>query len=93
MIVLAKTKYRETQEKVLTRGTKALIAEAIEETSSSNRYDLCSWISESLENKFRDGCLDYQLDRMKLTTTQEILDAVDTYAYKYAKKVNKNKAE
>lgn len=76
----------------LTRGTKALIAQAIDETQSSNRYDLCEWIADNLDSRFEKNCLDYQLKRMNLETTGQILNAIDVYVYKYANK-DKEKIE
>ena len=82
--------------KKLTRRTKEYIKEAIDETKSRNRYDICENISLKLEEKFSGNILDYQLKRMDLKTTKQILEAIDTYMYKYAKyhnKVNKKNKE
>lgn len=69
----------------MTRGTKALIKEALQSTNSSNRYDLLQYMAEKLEDRFPGGTLDYQLKRMGLETTGKILDAIDTYAYRVSK--------
>lgn len=71
--------------KKLTRGTKALIKEAIMKTKSSNRYDLCEYIANELEKRFKGDTLTYQLERMDLVTTGKILAAIDTYIYKHMK--------
>lgn len=71
--------------KKLTRGTKALIKEAIMKTKSSNRYDLCEYIANELEERFKGDTLTYQLERMDLETTGKILAAIDTYIYKHMK--------
>ena len=71
--------------KKMTRGTKALIKEAIQETQSSNRFDLLAYVTDKLEEKFPGATLDYQLKRMDLETTGKILEAIDTYAYHVAK--------
>ena len=71
--------------KKLTRGTKTLIKESIEKARTTNRNELCAFICENLEEKFAGETLDYQLKRMDLQTTGDILDAIDTYMYKHAK--------
>ena len=71
--------------KELTRGTKKLIKDAIREHKATNRFDLCSIICEELEEKFTGDTLNYQLSRMNLETTGDILDAIDTYMFKHAK--------
>lgn len=70
----------------MTRGTKNLIKEAIQETKSCNRYDILFYMTEKLEERFPGGTLDYQLKRMNLQTTSQILDAIDTYAYRVSKR-------
>lgn len=71
--------------KKLTRGTKALIKDAIISTKSSNRNDLCEYIANELESRFKGDTLTYQLQRMDLQTTGKILSAIDTYVYKHVK--------
>ena len=71
--------------KKITRRTKGYIKEAIEQTGSTNRFELCEYIAAKLEENFKGDTLDYQLKRMQLETTKEILAAIDTYMYKYAK--------
>ena len=73
------------QFKEITRGTKTLIKNAIIETKSSNKYELLDHICNELCERFVGDTLDYQLSRMKLETTNEVLSAIDTYMYKYAK--------
>lgn len=70
---------------VLSRGTKELIKEAIKQTNSSNRYDICEAITKIVVNRYKSGNLEYQLSRMNLSTTKKILAAIDTYFYKYLK--------
>ena len=69
----------------LTRGTKELIKQAIQETQSNNRYLLCEKIAEMVENKYGGLNLEYQLKRMNIQTTGKILQAIDTYFYKHLK--------
>lgn len=71
----------------LTRGTKELIRQSIAETKSSNRYVLCEHICATVEQKYSGLNLEYQLERMGIKTTGEILKAIDTYFYKYFKAV------
>lgn len=78
--------------KKLTRGTKTLIKESIEKKQTTNRHELCSYICECLEERFAGETLDYQLKRMDLETTGDILEAIDTYMYKHAK-FNSNDSE
>lgn len=67
--------------KKLTRRTKKYIQEAIVETNTTDRYVLCEFIAQSLENNFVGKKLDYQLKRMDLETTKKILEAIDTYIF------------
>ena len=70
---------------VLTRGTKKLIANAIEKTGEYNRSVLCESICAELCDKFSGDSLEYQLERMNLNTTSDINRAIDTYMYKHVK--------
>ena len=70
---------------ILTRGTKKLIANAIEKTGEYNRSTLCETICEELCSKFSGDSLEYQLERMNLNTTADINRAIDTYMYKHVK--------
>lgn len=76
---------KEVPSKKMTRGTKALIKEAIKTTQSSNRFDILTYMTDKLEERFPGGTLDYQLKRMNLETTGKILEAIDTYAYRITK--------
>lgn len=78
---------KKTEDKnvVLTRGTKKLIAKAIEETGTLNSSVLCNHICEDLCSKFAGDSLDYQLDRMNIPTTKAIVDAIDVYIYRHSK--------
>lgn len=78
--------------KRLTRGTKSLIKESIEKAGTTNRHELCDYICECLEERFAGETLDYQLKRMDLVTTGDILEAIDTYMYKHSK-FNSNSEE
>lgn len=69
----------------LTRGTKELIKQAINDTQSNNRYLLCSVIANTVEKKYSGLNLEYQLGRMGIQTTGQILQAIDNYFYKYIK--------
>lgn len=69
----------------ITRGTKKLIKQAIEETKSYNRYVLCDWIAQTLVDKFKYKNYDYQLGRMGLVTSKDILKAIDTYIFRYSR--------
>lgn len=71
------------EEYKITRGAKELIKQAIQETQSNNRYVICEKIAEMVEEKYAGLNLEYQLKRMKLQTTGEILKAIDTFFYKY----------
>lgn len=67
----------------LTRGTKDLIKQAMEETQSNNRYVICEKIAEMVEEKYNGLNLEYQLERMNLQSTGQILKAIDTFFYKH----------
>ena len=69
----------------LTRGTKELIRQAIKETQSNNRYELCAKIADIVETKYNGLNLEYQLERMNIKTTGQILQAIDTYFFKHLK--------
>lgn len=70
----------------LTRGTKKIIAKAIEGTNSLNSSELCDFICNDLCEKFSGDSLDYQLERMNIATTKSIMDAIDVYIYRHSKK-------
>lgn len=76
----------------LTRGTKKLIMSAIERTGDLNRAKLCEAISDELCDKFQGDSLEYQLKRMKLETTKDINNAIDTYMFRHIK-INSNKVK
>ncbi|MFJ8531414.1 hypothetical protein [Bacillus sp. NPDC094106] len=72
----------------LTRGTKALIKMAINEIepdSKNNRYAICEKIAQIVEQRYEGHNLDYQLNRMGLETTKDILSKIDMYFYKHVK--------
>lgn len=69
----------------LTRGTKGLIKQAIQETKSNNRYVLCQHIAQTVEERYNGLNLEYQLNRMGIPTTGKILNAIDTFFYKHVR--------
>ena len=71
------------EEYKLTRGVKQLIKSAINETQSNNRYVLCEKVAQMVEDKYKGLNLEYQLKRMKIETTKQILKAIDIYFYKH----------
>ncbi len=72
-------------ENKLTRGTKAIIKQAIHDTQSNNNLVLCQKVAEILESKYSGMNMQYQLRRMSLNTTGQILHAIDEYFLKYVK--------
>lgn len=75
----------------LTRGTKRLIEQAIRELEPekrNNRIEICARIAQILEERFDGDNLTYQLKRMDLQTTGKILEKIDTYWYKYGKRID-----
>jgi hypothetical protein len=77
------SKLNATDDFKLTRGTRELIKNAIEETKSNNRFVLCEKIAYMVEEKYNGLNLEYQLERMSLQTTGQILKAIDTFFYKH----------
>lgn len=71
------------EEYKLTRGVKQLIKSAINETQSNNRYVLCEKVAQMVEDKYNGLNLEYQLKRMNIETTKQILKAIDIYFYKH----------
>jgi len=76
---------KEKNPEVLTRGTKKIIANAIEKTGELNRTVLCDVICDELCSKFSGDSLEYQLERMNLVTTKDINKAIDTYMFRHMK--------
>lgn len=76
--------------KKLTRGTKDIIKKAIQETNTTNRHELCENICATLEDRFSGETLSYQLQRMNLETTGDVLSAIDTYMFKHSKESDFN---
>ena len=74
----------------LTRGTKDLIRQAIQETHSNNRNVLCSKVCEIVENRYSGLNFEYQLKRMKIETTKQVLTAIDIYFYKHLRQSDFN---
>ena len=86
----------QTNEKIgeikLTRRTRDLIMEAIQRSESTNRYEICSTITDILwelhaskDSSGEDKKLSYQSNRMNLGSTKKILEAIDYYFYKHVK--------
>ena len=74
----------------LSRGTIRLIQESLQIAKNkglafNDRYVLCQVLCELVEEKYSGLTLDYQLERMNLTTTKAVLDAIDIFFYKYPK--------
>lgn len=80
-----------TKKTGITRGAKTLIKEVVEATGSNNREELCFAISEVLVKRFPGKALSYQLERMRLETTKQILAAIDEYFFYYINKTSKKK--
>ena len=62
----------------LTRGTVRVINEVAEKTGFTDRYDLLNAVCEELVKRYPGAKLEYQLDRMKLSTTKDVLEAIDS---------------
>jgi len=73
-------------ELVLTRALRELITKAIIDKKTKDRHELCQYIANDLEIRHRGNCLDYQLNRMNIEHTGDILKAIDTYMFKHYKK-------
>lgn len=76
--------------KKLSRGTERLIKESIKIAKNkglafNDRYILCQTLCELVDEKYSGSSLDYQLERMNLTTTKLVLDAIDIFFYKNPK--------
>lgn len=76
--------------KKLSRGTERLIKESIQLAKSNglafnDRYILCQTLCLLVEEKYSGSSLDYQLNRMNLTTTKLVLEAIDIFFYKNPK--------
>lgn len=72
----------------LSRGTIRLLEEAIlvakkENKEYNNRYVLCEVLCALVEKKYSGRTLDYQLKRMNMEKTGEVLNAIDLFFYKY----------
>lgn len=76
--------------KKLSRGTERLIKESIQIAKNNglafnDRYILCQTLCLLVEEKYSGSSLDYQLERMNLTTTKLVLEAIDVFFYKNPK--------
>lgn len=57
-----------------------LIDKIVEKTHLTSRYDVMSHVCDVLEYRFGDGeRLEQNLDRMKLSTTKDVLHVIDIY--------------
>jgi hypothetical protein len=77
---------REDNESKLTRGTRRIIKEAINEAGTLDEKVLCRTISDIMIEKYtdKDGninekALEYQSVRMNLSTTSEIRQAINLF--------------
>lgn len=70
----------------ITRVARKLIVDAILETGSKNRYDICWKVNQYIVDKYDGLNLDYQCKRMGIETTKKLLAVIDGYFYKYYKK-------
>lgn len=72
---------------ILSKNVIKLIEDAINQSNSFNRYKICENVCLILEEKYPlERNLEYQLRRMNLSTTREILNAVDIYLREREKK-------
>ena len=66
----------------LTRGTKRIIEVAIEslpEEHRQDRYKICEAVADIAENRYAGEGLEYQLERMGISTTKVILEKIDIF--------------
>lgn len=72
---------------ILSKNAVKLIEDAINQSNSFDRYKICEYVCLILEEKYPlERNLEYQLRRMNLSTTREILNAVDIYLREREKK-------
>lgn len=69
----------------LTRTLREMIENAIRITHTTDRLKLCQIIAFKAEEKYSKYNLDFQLEKMNMTTTSKILEAIDIYFYKHFK--------
>lgn len=62
----------------LTRGTVRIITEVYEATGFTDRYMLLDAVCTELVRRYPGTKLEYQLSRMQLETTKDVLEAIDT---------------
>lgn len=71
----------------LSRRAAELIKTALENSNySMNRLTICEHLSILLEKEYEDlseNSMEYQLQRMKLFTTKDMLRAIDIFIFKY----------
>lgn len=68
---------------ILSQPVQQIVKDAILRTNSCNRFVLCSEISKMLQERYPGGKLEYQSKRMSLGSTQQILNAIDSYFFCY----------
>lgn len=70
---------------ILSHPVQEIVKEAILQTNSTNRYELCLEIANILESRYCGGKLEYQSKRMYLGTTKQILEVIDSFFFRYLK--------
>lgn len=68
----------------LTSAVLEIISAAIQNTNSTNRRVICEETCRLLEEKYTKRKLEYQAKRMKLYTTGQIYESIDSYFLVYA---------
>lgn len=64
---------------VLTDGAMSLIDDIVQEAKITDRNAICAAVCEKLEERYGGSALEAHLEHMHLTTTAEILRAIDIY--------------
>lgn len=73
---------------ILSHPVQEVVKQAIAQTNSSNRYDLCLEIANILEQRYEGKKLEYQSKRMYLGSTKQILEVIDSFFFCYLKLPN-----
>lgn len=74
------------EKKKMTRGTKKLIETAIDQLEPEKRNNsnaICEKMVDILFERFDGNNLDYQIKRMGIESTGQILDKLDDYFLRY----------
>ncbi|MBG9694148.1 hypothetical protein ABD91_25775 [Lysinibacillus sphaericus] len=81
------TSSNDKESATLTRRAAELIGVALKNSNySMNRASICEHLSILLEEEYKDlsdNSMEYQLQRMKLFTTKDMLRAIDIFIFKY----------